>query len=70
MSIFLDYLSYIYIYEPSSHLISQNLQEGLLGGSLPADFFFEEYGVMFSLATLVERTGAGPARVGIGHRRR
>lgn len=32
-------------------------EEGLRGGSLPADFFFEEYGVMFRLATLFERTG-------------
>eukprot|EP00913_Durusdinium_trenchii_P015793 g14841.t1 len=32
-------------------------EEGLAGGSLPADFFYEEYGVMFRLATLLERTG-------------
>lgn len=50
--------------EPSTeHLISamrfsSHHQEGLRGGSLPADFFFEEYGVMFRLATLFERTGA------------
>ena len=35
-----------------------NQQEGLRGGTLPADFFFEEYGVMFRLATLFARTGA------------
>ncbi|CAE7237970.1 hibch [Symbiodinium sp. CCMP2592] len=32
-------------------------EEGLAGGSLPADFFFEEYGIVFRLATLLERTG-------------
>ncbi|CAE7534803.1 HIBCH [Symbiodinium pilosum] len=32
-------------------------EEGLAGGSLPADFFFEEYGIVFRLATLFDRTG-------------
>lgn len=31
--------------------------EGKVGGSLPADFFQEEYAVVFRLATLFERTG-------------
>eukprot|EP00927_Polykrikos_kofoidii_P061351 TRINITY_DN56187_c0_g1_i1.p1 TRINITY_DN56187_c0_g1~~TRINITY_DN56187_c0_g1_i1.p1 ORF type:complete len:420 (+),score=70.28 TRINITY_DN56187_c0_g1_i1:75-1334(+) len=31
--------------------------EALAGGTLPADFFFEEYAVVFRLATLFERTG-------------
>eukprot|EP00930_Biecheleria_cincta_P032203 TRINITY_DN22351_c0_g1_i2.p1 TRINITY_DN22351_c0_g1~~TRINITY_DN22351_c0_g1_i2.p1 ORF type:complete len:392 (+),score=60.83 TRINITY_DN22351_c0_g1_i2:49-1176(+) len=32
-------------------------EEALAGGSLPADFFFEEYGIVFRLATLLQRTG-------------
>lgn len=32
-------------------------EEALAGGSLPADFFFEEYAVVFRLATLFTRTG-------------
>mmetsp|Transcript_42162 Transcript_42162/g.78884 ORF Transcript_42162/g.78884 Transcript_42162/m.78884 type:complete len:406 (+) Transcript_42162:62-1279(+) len=31
--------------------------EALAGGSLPADFFFEEYAIVFRLATLLDRTG-------------
>jgi len=31
--------------------------EALAGGTLPADFFYEEYAVVFRLATLLERTG-------------
>ncbi|CAJ1398588.1 unnamed protein product [Effrenium voratum] len=32
-------------------------EEGMAGGSLPADFFYEEYGVIFRLATLFQRIG-------------
>lgn len=32
-------------------------KEGLVGGTLPANFFFDEYGLIFRLATLFERTG-------------
>jgi len=32
-------------------------EEGLVGGTLPANFFFDEYGLIFRLATLFERTG-------------
>jgi enoyl-CoA hydratase/carnithine racemase len=31
--------------------------EALVGGSLPADFFYEEYGVVYRLATMYDRTG-------------
>lgn len=31
--------------------------EGIAGGTLPADLFFEEYAVVFRLVTMLERTG-------------
>lgn len=36
----------------------QTIQEqAMVGGSLPADFFYEEYAVVYRLATMFERTG-------------